>query len=782
MEALLGTTLLHGTSQVATSSLQGGVVALYFSAGWCPPCKGFTPQFRKVYEHAKSKNRALDVVFVSSDRDEISFREYFAKMPWHALPFADRQRQQQLSAHFGIRGIPSVVLLNSSGQLLDASARGKVMEPGFVLSLPRSIDLASAALPEPSGALQLQLRYKGCEYDIECEPSEGWEMLRMQIYSMIDVPSEQLKLFGLGLDKGQLDESVPLPRALARGIAAQKNSGLQLAKVPLEARRASSSHDDDKPGQRHHTGTLDSASAWCSKREDCSPWYQLDLGEVGNVAGVLLAARVDCGQWVTRFRVELADSEDGPWSAADDGREFDGPSYALPVRAVFQNGSQLARFVRILPLSHRNHCSLRADVLLATGEPDKPPVIVALGNFSAGDPFESETPEVPMDAMMEEQHLAMLQAKLSSLPPKLQNQVGSLATVQGYEMKSLQRQALDEIPVLGLDAAVNPSESYEISFMRMLVRWFKHEFFSWTNAPRCEHCGSTETKTVGRADPTPEEKHFKANTVELAECSKCGGQTRFPRYNDPAKLLQTRTGRCGEWANCFTLVCRSLGYEARHVHDWTDHVWTEVFSDSKQRWLHVDSCEAALDSPLMYEKGWGKKLTYCIGFARDHVVDVTRRYTQSFEELLPRRTQCAEEELKKAVSAIDEFALDRSLVPYPETAAAARRALLSARADAEAQETTHVATKAEEVGRTSGDAAWRAQRGELGANDAAKQKALDCSETGLEQAGTSRPSTGYKGAEDAQAALRARVAKLMATGLSANDALLKVLEEAKQKA
>ncbi|CAE7939182.1 NGLY1 [Symbiodinium sp. KB8] len=292
-----------------------------------------------------------------------------------------------------------------------------------------------------------------------------------------------------------------------------------------------------------------------------------------------------------------------------------------------------------------------------------------------------------------------------------------------------------------------------------LVRWFKHEFFSWTNAPRCEHCGSTETKTVGHTDPTPEEKHFKANTVEVAACSKCGGQTRFPRYNDPAKLLQTRTGRCGEWANCFTLVCRSLGYEARHVHDWTDHVWTEVFSDSKQRWLHVDSCEAALDSPLMYEKGWGKKLTYCIGFARDHVVDVTRRYTQSFEEL------------KKAVSAIDEYALDRSLVPYAETVAAARRALLSARADAEAQETTHVATKAEEVGRTSGDAAWRAQRGELGANDAAKQKA-----------DTSRPSTGYKGAEDAQAALRARVAKLMATGLSANDALLKVLEEAKQKA
>lgn len=31
---------------------------------------------------------------------------------------------------------------------------------------------------------------------------EGWEMLRMQIYSMTEVPSEQMKLFGLGLDTG----------------------------------------------------------------------------------------------------------------------------------------------------------------------------------------------------------------------------------------------------------------------------------------------------------------------------------------------------------------------------------------------------------------------------------------------------------------------------------------------------------------------------------------------------------------------------------------------------
>jgi len=86
-------------------------VALYFSAHWCPPCRGFTPKLAEAYTN-HLKDKGLEVIFISSDRDEEGFMEYFKEMPWLALPFAERSMKGSISSKFKVRGIPTLIILD----------------------------------------------------------------------------------------------------------------------------------------------------------------------------------------------------------------------------------------------------------------------------------------------------------------------------------------------------------------------------------------------------------------------------------------------------------------------------------------------------------------------------------------------------------------------------------------------------------------------------------------------------------------------------------------------
>ena len=262
-------------------------------------------------------------------------------------------------------------------------------------------------------------------------------------------------------------------------------------------------------------------------------------------------------------------------------------------------------------------------------------------------------------------------------------------------------------------ASSEPSDA----LLRELATYFKGpQFFTWVKKPPCPRCGG-KTEAAGPGTPTEEEKRKLANRVELYRCP-CGGEARFPRYNCARTLLfESRTGRCGEFANAFVPCLRACGFEARYVWDSTDHVWAEAWSVEQKRWLHVDPCEKAIDRPRMYERGWGKALACILAFGRDETLDVTRRYTRDVGACMSRRDEghgwhaAPEYSVASAVAAAD--ALARSLAA--DDAWARSR---DERRSAEARELVEAcwATDAGEatVGRTSGDAKWIRSRGEGG--------------------------------------------------------------------
>jgi len=126
---LVGDKVLNGSNLVSTAEvLKDKLVALYFSAHWCPPCRQFTPEFSRIYTTLTSNNKAIAVVFISADQDAEAFNEYYGEQPWYAVPYDDQDRRDSLNEAFGIRSIPTLVVLDKEGQLITKEGRSDVMK------------------------------------------------------------------------------------------------------------------------------------------------------------------------------------------------------------------------------------------------------------------------------------------------------------------------------------------------------------------------------------------------------------------------------------------------------------------------------------------------------------------------------------------------------------------------------------------------------------------------------------------------------------------------------
>uniref|UniRef100_A0A3B3S0R0 Nucleoredoxin n=1 Tax=Paramormyrops kingsleyae TaxID=1676925 RepID=A0A3B3S0R0_9TELE len=121
-------TLLRGNGQtVDSSSLEGSFVGVYFSAHWCPPCRSLTRVLVESYRTVKESGQKFEIVFVSADRSEESFKQYFSEMPWLAVPYSDEGRRSRLNRLYGIQGIPTLILLDTEGHMITRQGRVEVL-------------------------------------------------------------------------------------------------------------------------------------------------------------------------------------------------------------------------------------------------------------------------------------------------------------------------------------------------------------------------------------------------------------------------------------------------------------------------------------------------------------------------------------------------------------------------------------------------------------------------------------------------------------------------------
>ncbi|MFP6872877.1 MAG: thioredoxin-like domain-containing protein [Verrucomicrobiales bacterium] len=129
---------------------------LYFSAGWSPNCKKFTPALVKFYSDAKAAGANFEIVFVSFDDSEQEMKQYMVdqKMPWPALRFHSLKELDFINQAAG-RGVPCLAALDSRGLILAHSYRQRKNYIGVEMPLrefAKLIGVAELVLSGPGAA------------------------------------------------------------------------------------------------------------------------------------------------------------------------------------------------------------------------------------------------------------------------------------------------------------------------------------------------------------------------------------------------------------------------------------------------------------------------------------------------------------------------------------------------------------------------------------------------------------------------------------------------------
>jgi len=127
-----GVELKSPTGMVSTDDVAkecDAVGMLFSTASKFGDGEEFNPNLKEAYTALREAGKKFQLIFISSDKDEGAFNNYYSTMPWLALPYPDRAMQIRLALQYKLNGFRSAVVVvdPKTGETLNKYGREAIM-------------------------------------------------------------------------------------------------------------------------------------------------------------------------------------------------------------------------------------------------------------------------------------------------------------------------------------------------------------------------------------------------------------------------------------------------------------------------------------------------------------------------------------------------------------------------------------------------------------------------------------------------------------------------------
>lgn len=134
----------------------GKNIGLFFGAGWHDKNDEYLPKLISLYnevnsQHARGTGKGLEIIYVGSDGSVEDYAKQQAKMPWLAVAPEEETRRDLLRIGVGLSAIPTLLVLDSEGKMLNENAMLRILGnssfDGFPWPEKPTYDLNEGATP-----------------------------------------------------------------------------------------------------------------------------------------------------------------------------------------------------------------------------------------------------------------------------------------------------------------------------------------------------------------------------------------------------------------------------------------------------------------------------------------------------------------------------------------------------------------------------------------------------------------------------------------------------------